>query len=294
MPKPADRIRGALTLSAPAKVNLFLEVLTRRPDGYHAIETLMVAVSLMDTLEFMPAATLSLACNQPTLSTGPDNLVIRAAVALQRQTGCRLGASIQLTKRIPMAAGLAGGSSDAATTLIGLNRLWNLRLSKSALRRLAAEIGSDVAFFIDGSPAYCTGRGEIIKPLRLPRALHFVLVCPEKGLSTAEVYRNVNLPTQPQSGAAIRQAVRRGDAAMIGKCLFNRLQEPAVRLQPLVREIQEKLASHHALGCLMSGSGSTVFAVCANQRQAAALAVSMRREIHPLARVFVVRSSGMA
>ena len=172
-----ERQAGALEIRAPAKVNLFLEVLAKRPDGYHDIETLMVAVNIFDTLKFREDSSgdIRLACNRPELSTGPDNLVVRAAALLKRQTGCEKGARIRLVKRIPLAAGLAGGSSDAAVTLIGLNRLWKLQLSPKQLMSLATELGSDVAFFFSTPAAWCTGRGERVTRLRLGKPLWFVL-----------------------------------------------------------------------------------------------------------------------
>ena len=139
---------------APAKVNLFLEVLGKRPDGFHEIATLMVAIRLMDTLIFKEEPDLRLGCNRPDLSTGPDNLVLRAARLLAERTGCTKGAHIRLVKRIPMAAGLAGGSTDAAATLWGLNRLWKLGLSRDELAGMGAELGSDIPFFFH-APAAC-------------------------------------------------------------------------------------------------------------------------------------------
>ena len=170
-----ERQAGALVMQAPAKVNLFLEVLAKRPDGYHDIETLMVAVNLFDTLKFReePGGDIRLTCNHPDLSTGSDNLVIRAAALLKQQTGCEKGARIRLTKRIPLAGGLAGGSSDAAATLVGLNRLWKLGLTRARLTDLAKELGSDVAFFFSAPAAWCTGRGERVTPMRLRRPLWF-------------------------------------------------------------------------------------------------------------------------
>jgi len=152
----------ALVVWAPAKVNLFLEVLARRPDGYHEINTLMVTVSLYDTLEFKEEASgaIRLRCDQPNLSTGADNLVVRAAELLRRRSGCARGADIGLAKRIPLAAGLAGGSTDAAAALVGLNRLWGLGLAEAELAGLAAELGSDIPFFFAAPAAWCTGRRE--------------------------------------------------------------------------------------------------------------------------------------
>src|SRR5438477_7604267 len=182
----STRTADGLVVRAPAKVNLFLEVLGKRPDGYHDLATLMVAVSLFDTLEIKedPSATITLdlvppaeapgAEDRPALTPGPDNLVWRAADLLRRHAGHPRGARLRLRKRIPLAAGLAGGSSDAAATLLGLNRLWRLGLTDAELARLGAELGSDVAFFLHGPAAWCTGRGEVITPLRAGRELWLV------------------------------------------------------------------------------------------------------------------------
>jgi 4-diphosphocytidyl-2-C-methyl-D-erythritol kinase len=185
---------GSLILAAPAKLNLFLEITGKRPDGYHNIETLMVSVDLFDTLELQAntTGTITLECDPPGLPTSSDNLVVKAAEKLKAACGFAardLGASVRLTKRIPTQAGLAGGSSDAAATILGLNRLWNLNLSKFELANVAADVGSDVAFFLDLPAAWCTGRGEIVVPELLQTTLHFVLVCPPVGLGTADVYR---------------------------------------------------------------------------------------------------------
>jgi 4-diphosphocytidyl-2-C-methyl-D-erythritol kinase len=179
----SERCADAVVVWAPAKVNLFLEVLAKRADGYHEIATLLVAVSLYDTLEFKEEASgdVQLLSNHPNLSTGPDNLVCRAADLLRQRRGVRRGARIRLTKRIPLAAGLAGGSSDAAATLAGLNRLWGLGLADGELAALGADLGSDVPFFFSAPAAWCTGRGEQVTPLPLGRPLDFVLACPPAG-----------------------------------------------------------------------------------------------------------------
>jgi 4-diphosphocytidyl-2-C-methyl-D-erythritol kinase len=284
---------GAVVVWAPAKVNLYLEVLGKRPDGYHEIATLLVAISLYDTLEFTEDASdqVVLSCDQPSLSTGPDNLVCRAADLLQRRTGCRKGARIQLRKRIPLAAGLAGGSSDAAAALMGLNRLWLLNLGAADLIALAAELGSDVPFFFARPAAWCTGRGEAVKPLLLGQPLWFVVACPAAGLSTAEVYRHTVIPAAPQSGEAIRQAVREGRAEAIAASLHNRLEEAAQRLCPAVADLRRRLQDLGPAGVLMSGSGSSVFALCRDRGEARRLAHQINdgpEENRP--RVFLVRS----
>jgi 4-diphosphocytidyl-2-C-methyl-D-erythritol kinase len=273
-----ERHADTVLVRAPAKVNLFLEVLGKRPDGYHEIATLMVAVSLYDTLEFKEEATgqVRLTCDQPTLSTGPENLVCRAAEALRRHTGSTRGAAMRLTKRIPMAAGLAGGSTDAAATLAGLNRLWQLGLPVSELATMGAEIGSDVPFFFTTPAAWCTGRGEKTIPWPLGRALHLVLVCPSIGLSTADVYRGETIPERPESGDEIRQAAADGNIEEIGRRLHNRLQPAAEVLCPPIAAWQSRLARLGTTGQMMSGSGTSVFALCRDHAEALRAARSLR------------------
>lgn len=259
----SERRNGAVVVRAPAKVNLFLEILAKRPDGYHELATLMVAVSLYDTLEFKEDASgaVHLSCDRPDLTTGPENLICRAAALLRQRTGCQRGAAIALTKRIPMAAGLAGGSTDAAATLHGLNRLWGLGLPDDDLARLGGELGSDVPFFFHTPAAWCTGRGEVVTPVALGRPLDLVLVCPGFGLATAEVYRNLTVPAGPVDGTPLRQALTAGDIEEVGRRLHNRLQEPAFRLRPELPALLGRLRELGPAGQLMSGSGSALFAL---------------------------------
>lgn len=270
----------AVVIRAPAKVNLFLEVLAKRPDGYHDIATLMVAVDLCDELEFTeePSGDIRLTCDDPRLSTGPENLVCRAADLLRQHTGCRRGVAIRLTKRIPLAAGLAGGSTDAAATLVGLNELWRLGLGKVELASLGARLGSDVPFFFETPAAWCTGRGEVVTPLPLGRPLLFVLVCPPVGLSTADVYRGVEVPAAPLAGEEIRRAVSAGDVKEVGRRLHNRLQPVAERLCPRVAEFRRRLETLRPAGHLMSGSGSSLFALCRDPDEAERLAGELSHE----------------
>jgi 4-diphosphocytidyl-2-C-methyl-D-erythritol kinase len=289
-----ERHADAVVVRAPAKVNLYLEVLAKRADGYHEIATLMVAVSLYDTLEFKEETSgeIQLDCDHPELTTGPENLVVRAAHLLRQRTGCQRGAAIRLAKRIPLAAGLAGGSTDAAAALAGLNRLWQLGLTQPELARLGAELGSDVAFFFATPAAWCTGRGEQVAPLALGKPLWFVLVCPQFGLSTAEVYRGVALPDQPQTGADILRAAQEGNVEEIGRRLHNRLQPVAERLCPALADVRARLAGLGSAGCAMSGSGSSFFALCRDSREAQRMARGLRdrAEEGMNARVFIVRS----
>ncbi len=278
----SERQAGAVRVRAPAKVNLFLEVLAKRADGYHDIATLMVAVSLYDTLEFKEEVSgqILLRCDHPDLSTGSDNLVCRAAELLRWHTGCTRGAQIRLHKRIPIAAGLAGGSTDAAATLAGLNRLWRLGLTRAELAELGTagrpSLGSDVPFFFATPAAWCTGRGERVETCSLGTALFLVVVSPPVGLSTAEVYRGVAVPEAAEAGAAIRQAVADGNVEEIGRRLHNRLQPAAERLCPVIAALHAGLAGLAPAGQLMSGSGSSLFALCRDHREALRVAREMR------------------
>jgi 4-diphosphocytidyl-2-C-methyl-D-erythritol kinase len=297
------RTTSGLVVRAPAKVNLFLEVLGKRPDGYHDLASLMVAVSLYDTLEFKEDRSTALGLDlapqpggpapedRPSLPAGPDNLIWRAAELLRQRTGYPGGAHIRLHKRIPLAAGLAGGSTDAAATLVGLNALWRLGLSTAELAALGAEIGSDVPFFFAAPAAWCTGRGEVVTPLKLGAPLWLVLVCPPAGLSTAEVFNALDLPLAPVDGTGLRQAAERGDVEEIGRRLFNRLQPVAERLCPAVAAAARCLERCEAAGRLMSGSGTTLFALCRSASAAARVADELSKFAREqVSRTYVVRS----
>jgi 4-diphosphocytidyl-2-C-methyl-D-erythritol kinase len=288
------RTESGLLIRTPAKVNLFLEVLHKRPDGYHELATLMLAVTWCDSLELAPGAdaTVGLECDAADLSTGPDNLVVKAAALLQQRCGAARGAAIRLRKRIPMAAGLAGGSSDAAAALVGLNLLWDLRLTTAELIELATQLGSDVPFFLAGPAAWCTGRGERVEPLTLGRPLDLVLACPPVGLSTARVFGQLQVPDQPVDGTALRQAVTAGDVEAIARRLHNRLQATAESICPEVAQLRHHLADLGPAGQLMTGSGSTMFALCRDRAEALRVAreLSLVREERAGFRVCVVRS----
>ena len=299
----STRTADGLVVWAPAKVNLFLEVLGKRPDGYHDLATLMMAVSLYDTLEFkedrskafgfdlVPQSEVAPREDRPSLSTGPENLICRAAELLRLRTGHEGGARVRLHKRIPLAAGLAGGSSDAAATLFGLNRLWRLGLTQERLAELGAELGSDVPFFFAAPAAWCMGRGEIVTRLRLGGPLWLVLACPLAGLSTAAVFQVLTVPDEPVDGTPLRASVARGDVEETGRRLFNRLQSVAERLCPPVAEAARLLVGCGAAGSLMSGSGTTLFALCRGPEEARRIAsqvLSAREKV--ISRAYVVRS----
>ena len=211
---------GVIVL-APAKLNLFFEVLGKRDDGYHEIETLMCPIGLYDTLRFidLPVGPVRLRCHRvfgaegprgrglDQVSDGPDNLVVRAVELVRRRAGVNRGADILLVKRIPAAAGLGGGSSDAAAALVAANEVWRLGRSRGELARWAGELGSDVPFFLADGPAICRGRGERVTPIEGVGNLFFVLVRPPAGLATAAVYAACQAAEQPRSVEPLVEAL---------------------------------------------------------------------------------------
>ncbi len=280
-------------IDAPAKVNLFLEVLRKRPDGFHDLETLIVLLELADTLELEPRTDgeLRLECDEPGIPTGPTNLVWKAAEALRTRFGVTAGATIRLTKRIPHEAGLGGGSSDAAATLAALNVVWGLNRSAAELAPVAAQVGSDVAAFLYPPACWCTGRGEVVTPVPVGDSLHLVVVKPPLGLSTPAVYKACVVPETPVDGTPTRVALAAGAVGAVAAGLHNRLQPAAFALQPAVKAIYDALAATEPAGVLVSGSGSCVFAVARDAADAARIA---RAFAAPDCRLFVTRTRSPA
>ena len=296
---PTSVIVPGCELQAPAKLNLFLEVHGKRADGYHDLETVMVTLDWHDTLVFTPVQSGELRLDielagpgpWPHLSTASDNLIIKAAELLRRETGCPLGARIRLYKRIPMEAGLAGGSSDAAATLKGLNQLWKLGFSLAELRELGACLGSDVPFFLAGSSAaICRGRGEILEPLSLGTRLHWLIVKPDAGLSTALVFRNTRLEGEIQSLSPFLKALETGSFTGLARNFHNRLLTPAMELCPEVARIREVFQKLPVLGHTLSGSGTSYFGLCSGRTQAWHLAGRLRAL--GLGRIMVAQTCG--
>jgi 4-diphosphocytidyl-2-C-methyl-D-erythritol kinase len=286
-----------IELLAPAKVNLFLEVLSRRADGFHEIETLMVPIDLCDTVAVAPSddARIQLDCRWsagiaarraaesadggsqwPTLPQGDQNLVVRVLKLFQQRAGAAQGARVRLVKRIPAAAGLGGASSDAAAALVAANRVWDVGWSREQLAELGSECGSDIPFFVHGTAGLCRGRGERIQPLYGLMKLHLVIVRPPAGLATADVYRQCRPAAQPRSVAPLVDAARHGRPALVGRWLFNRLQEAAIEVAPWMGRLP---AMFDRLGCWghqMSGSGSSYFGICRHGRHARSVAGRLR------------------
>jgi 4-diphosphocytidyl-2-C-methyl-D-erythritol kinase len=263
------RRRRRLTLTAAAKVNLALEVLGKRADGYHELATVMQTIDLTDRLVLEDADDLALTVTTADVPADGGNLALRAAVALRTAAKVDRGVRIRLDKRIPVAAGLGGGSADAAAVLLGLNRLWNLRWPGVRLAEVAETLGMDVPFFLKGGTALGTGRGERLTPLAgMPVAL--VLVNPGTPLSTAAVYGRVT-PTMYSEGArarAVIETLRTRKPSRLAACLYNGLEAAATGVSPELARMRAALLAAGALGALMSGSGPTVFGVARSFEQA--------------------------
>ena len=241
----------------PAKINLTLEVLQRRPDSFHELATWMVPIAVFDSLEIdVQADHDSFSANIPQLKADENNLIFRAISRFRSATGIDVRYRVELAKEIPLGAGLGGGSSDAAATLRLLNKIHSNALPSAQLERVAAEIGSDVVFFLDRRPAWCTGRGEKIEPRKFPDSLWVCLFKPGFSVSTAAAY-----------SAYDKLQEKRGQAVSTPWGVFRNDLEPAVFLKfPILAVIKEWLAKRPESICaLMSGSGSTVFALTETQ-----------------------------
>jgi 4-diphosphocytidyl-2-C-methyl-D-erythritol kinase len=265
-----------MQLSAPAKVNLSFEIKGRRADGFHEIETLMAPISLADRLTIERAGDdgqIDFSCDDPSLPAGENNLVVRAAKLFRERAGVKAGVTIALEKKIPHGAGLGGGSSDAASTLLGLNELFDVRLPESELMELAAQLGSDVPFFIARSAAICRGRGELVAPVPLHAKLDLLLLKPDFGVPTPWAYGrwkdSRELPGtdySPQEFSGIK-FVNDLERPVFEKFVF------LARLKTWLREQSEVAVA------LLSGSGSTVFAVLRERANSGGLADRARKEM---------------
>jgi len=262
-------------LRCPAKLNLFLEVLGRRPDGYHELSTVMAPVSIFDTLTVREAKTFRLEVDGPPLpGTNTVEKAYRAVAKRRRIPGVRA----TLVKGIPAGSGLGGGSSDAAAMIEALDTLFDLGLDR---HEVAAEIGSDVNFFLERGPALCTGRGEKVAPIRSGPELHAVVYWPGFSLSTPAVYKKVREFLTPRPRVVIdflNSFVREGPAGL-GRVLFNRPENPAFALHPELSALRRRLEEVAPAGARMTGSGSALYALCATGAEARRVARRVRESI---------------
>ena len=282
-----------VTVRVPAKINLQLAVGPLRPDGYHDLVTVFHAISLFDEVAVSPAEADSVAVSGEGAAQVPadaDNLALRAVAALRAVTGQRdtgdAAVAVTISKRIPVAAGLAGGSADAAAALVACNELWRTGLSQQELCEVAATVGSDVAFAVLGGTAVGRGRGERLTPALVPAAqYHWVLALADGSLSTPEVYGTLDRMRAARSVAAagdgpelstgVMTALRAGDPERLGQSLSNDLQAPAIAMFPALRKTLAAGREFGALGALVSGSGPTCFFLARGASHATDLAVSL-------------------
>jgi 4-diphosphocytidyl-2-C-methyl-D-erythritol kinase len=285
-----DLPKNSLTISCPAKLNVFLEIHGKRSDGYHELETVMLRTSLTDqltirnsdsgalTLRFSDATPDALRAGVPLDET---NLILRAAESVRRRLGHSPGAEFLLHKRIPPQSGLAGGSSNAAAALLLCRQLWKAPVSDAELHEIAASLGSDVNFLLSGNrAAVCRGRGELIEPITLRRRLYFVAVRPRRGNSTAEVFRATSLPGQTVSSFQVVQNLTGVSEGPLDHLIVNRLTAAARKLNPEMDALMTRLQNAARRPVFMSGSGSTVFVVAGTAQQAAELKSKILKSLH--------------
>lgn len=296
-----DRIR----IHAPAKLNFYLDVLWRRKDNYHQIQSVVQTITLHDTLclERRGAPGITIICEHTGVPAGEENLVYRAAMLFFRLARLRFGLEVRLKKRIPIGAGLGGGSSDAAATLLALNELSEVRLPFPLLLREAARLGADVPFCLVGGTALIQGKGDFVYPLPALKHGWFVLVFPRITVSSAWAYEQLRYeePGQGRDGrlclSRLRTAIHPSQVRAFSALMYNRLEAVVTDEIPSVGAVRREFAKRGAEHVLMSGSGPTVFALLDTERAAQDLAHGMQSvgEVHvarPLARDLAIQSSG--
>lgn len=277
---------------APAKINLSLDVLYKRPDGYHEVEMVMTTIDLADRIELivLQENKIEIESDNRFVPNDERNLAYRAAQLIKVTYNIDKGVKIYIDKQIPVAAGLAGGSSDAAAVLRGLNTLWDLQLSLDTLAELGAKIGSDVSFCVYGSTALSTGRGEKIKELPAPPACWVVLANPGIGVSTQTIYQQLKIDTieHPDTQGMVN-AIEQGDFQSICDKVANVLEPVTLKLCPEVKQIKQQMSEAGADAVLMSGSGPTVFSLVSQESRAYRIYNSLRGFCE---HVYVVRMLG--
>jgi 4-diphosphocytidyl-2-C-methyl-D-erythritol kinase len=257
-----------------AKINLYLDVLDRRPDGYHNIETIFQTIDLCDELAAEDApGDIVLTCSDPALDCGEGNLVARAARALRERTGVTRGARLRLTKRIPVAAGLAGGSGDAAAALVALNDVWELGLGPDALVELGAGLGADVPYCLRGGTMAATGRGDVMWPVGPVPEAWYVLLHPGIPVSTAAVYQSDLLEHSEEapldgSTPSFRNAIAALEGGDLPAAVFNRMETAVFPVHGELAGFRDRLLAAGCRAAAMSGSGPTLFGVCGTARAA--------------------------
>ena len=305
-----SRSDNAVTLDCPAKLNVFLEVLGKRPDGYHELETVMLRTQFSDQLTVRPTLSPELTLrfsdatapqNRSGVPLDESNLILKAAAAVRKKLAVDSGAEFILHKRIPPESGLAGGSSNAATALLLCRLIWQpapgvTSLSNADLHEIAAGLGSDINFLLSGVPAaICRGRGELIEPIALARKFFFVAVRPKSGNSTASVFRATVLPAQCQNSSAVVSALAGQGTQRLQDVVFNRLTTAAQKTNPEMAGLMARLGKLAKRPVFMSGSGSTVFVIADSRNHAAQIQSQVKQTFHMTAWILesVTSSAGI-
>ena len=283
-----------VTVEANAKINLTLDILGKRPDGFHEVAMVMQTIGLHDTLVMEKTERdIELSINVPWLKADEKNLAWRAAELIRQEYGLEGGVRIELTKRIPVAAGLAGGSADAAAVLKGMNDLYGLQLDEEKLCELGARLGSDIPFCIMGGTMLATGRGEVLTRLSDMPETWVVLAKPRISVSTAWAYQNYDEQGAERhpDNEAIKQAIARGNRKAVAGLLCNVLESVTIKKYDVIAEYKQMMLDKGAMASMMSGSGPTVFGLAKNREQAESIADVLRQETN--ADVFVTRTFQM-
>ena len=283
-----------VTVEANAKINLTLDILGKRPDGFHEVAMVMQSIGLHDTLTMEKTdGEIALSINVPWLKADEKNLAWRAAELVRQEYGLTGGVRIDLVKRIPIAAGLAGGSADAAAVLKGMNELYNLQMSEARLCELGAKLGSDIPFCLMGGTMLATGRGEVLTRLADMPETWVVLAKPRISVSTAWAYQNYDEQGAERhpDNEAIKKAIARGNRKAVAGLLCNVLESVTIKKYDVIADYKQMMLDKGAMASMMSGSGPTVFGLARNREQAEAIANVLRQNTN--ADVFVTRTFQM-
>ncbi|SDZ78231.1 4-(cytidine 5'-diphospho)-2-C-methyl-D-erythritol kinase [Selenomonas ruminantium] len=283
-----------VTVEANAKINLTLDILGKRPDGFHEVAMVMQSIGLHDTLTMEKTdGEIALSINVPWLKADEKNLAWRAAELVRQEYGLTGGVRMELTKRIPIAAGLAGGSADAAAVLKGMNELYNLQMSEARLCELGAKLGSDIPFCLKGGTMLATGRGEVLTRLADMPETWVVLAKPRISVSTAWAYQNYDEQGAERhpDNEAIKKAIARGNRKAVAGLLCNVLESVTIKKYDVIADYKQMMLDKGAMASMMSGSGPTVFGLARNREQAEAIANVLRQNTN--ADVFVTRTFQM-
>ena len=280
----------SLKVLSPAKVNLFLRVLRKRPDGYHDIYSLMQPVSLFDevTIDLKEGRGITVSSDNSALPDGPENLAYRGASLFLKTAGIERSVKIHIRKRIPVGGGLGGGSSNAASVLLGLNALTGACLDEDVMLRTASGLGADVPFFILKSGALATGTGTTLQKVNLPE-IHYVLVNPGFHVSTAWVYSNLDLTKKTEDNILTYSFESIGGAESLKGLLYNDLEAVTLKRHPELGKLKRTLVDNGAIGALMSGSGPTVFGMFKDGDTARKASVAINASLDERSLVFAVK-----